>query len=74
MFPVTTSIQVVNPSLESHGRAGAVAGNQQTHPVLSPEATKLRPFALQVEPDTVAVMLDGDAEPTAFDLSDVRAL
>lgn len=74
MFPVFTSVQVVNKDLDSAGRAGTVQGNEQTHPMLSDEATAARPFALQVEKGTVAVLLDGDNEPTAFDLADVRAL
>lgn len=74
MYPVFTSVQVKNDQLESHGRAGSVVGNEQTHPILSDEATAARPFALQVERGTVAVMLDGDNEPQAFDLADLKAL
>lgn len=74
MHPVFTSVQVMNQDLESAGRAGKVVGNEQTHPMLSEEATALRPHELQVERGTVAVLLDGDNTPTAFDLADVRAL
>lgn len=74
MYSVFTSLRVKNEALESHGRAGSVAGNEQTHPILSAEAEAARPFALQVEHGTVAVLLDGDNEPTAFDLDDVEAL
>lgn len=74
MYPVFSSVQVFNKTLESAGRAGKVVGNEQTHPVLSAEATALRPHALQVEHGTVAVELDGDIEATAFDLADVRML
>ena len=74
MFKVTTAVQVINENLESAGRAGYVFANEQTHPMLDAEETAKNPDGLQVEPGTVAVLLDGDTEPLAFDVADIREL
>lgn len=71
---VFDSVQVTNRELEHHGRAGKVFATSETHPVPKEGETVADPERLQVEVGTVAVVLDGDEEPMAFDLTDVRAL
>jgi hypothetical protein len=71
---VFDSVQIKNPDLEHHGRAGKVFATSDTHPVPKDGETPADPDRLQVEAGTVAVVLDGDTEPMAFEVADVRAL
>lgn len=61
MFPIWTPVQVLNPGLESCGRAGVIAS----------EITKATKAG---NADTVEVKLDGDTDNTVFSVTDLRAL